>query len=82
MPNLDGTGPISNVSTTRKGFGICNNDIFGRRYQRAGFGRRRRAKRDFGNSFGFGKKKETNLKRQKELLEAKLESIDKQLESL
>ncbi|WP_353893654.1 DUF5320 domain-containing protein [Proteinivorax hydrogeniformans] len=82
MPNMNGTGPMSKGPMTGKGLGICNNTGIGKRYFRAGFGRRRGAKRGFGHSLGFENQKEEDLKREKDLLKARLKVVDSKLESL
>lgn len=88
MPRRDGSGPLGGGSMTGRGLGVCagkNMVKYG-----AGLGLGLACRRGFGGGFGRGfainqDSEVTNkdlLEEQKELLQNRLEAIDKQLEDL
>lgn len=80
MSRRDGTGPMGRGAMSRRGFGVCagSNAIgYG-----AGLGHRRGLGRNFAADPTVSKTQKELLQEQKELLESKLNSISKQLQSL
>lgn len=88
MPRRDGTGPLGRGEMTGKGLGLCNlgNAItcgtglglgLG-----LGLGRRRGYRQNIALNQGVAQTQKELLAKQKELLESRLNLINKQLESL
>lgn len=81
MPGRNGTGPVGQGPLTGRGMGPCGGVNAGGCGWGMGFGRRRGG---FFSGFSFGdpvaaKTQEELLKEQKELLQARIDEIDKQL---
>ncbi|SPF33370.1 conserved hypothetical protein [Candidatus Desulfosporosinus infrequens] len=81
MPKGDGTGPMARGVTNGRGLGICNRANAVRAGTGLGLGNRRGCGNSVADPTGSKTPKEL-LQKQKELLENKLDSISKQLESL
>ena len=90
MPRRDGTVPMGAGSMTGRGIGICSGTKAAKYGAGLGMGLglacRRGFSRGFGRSFAANqtgsKSQKELLQEQRSLLQAKLEAVDKQMESL
>ena len=86
MPRRDGTGPMGAGSTTGRGLGVCagmNTGKYGAGMG-PGLGCRRGSGGGFGRSFAANQAvsmPKEHLQAQKDVLQRRLEEIDKQLEN-
>ncbi len=86
MPRRDGTGPVGMGSMTGRGFGPCTTSKVVRAGASLGLGlglglaRRFAGRRNFAQNTAVDQKE--LLAQQKELLQARLDSIDEQLNNL
>lgn len=90
MPRRDGTGPMGAGSMTGRGIGICSGTKAAKYGAGLGMGLGLACRRGFGRGFGRSfaanqtgsKSQKELLQEQRILLQAKLEAVDKQMESL
>lgn len=90
MPRRDGTGPMGAGSMTGRGIGICSGTKAAKYGAGLGMGLGLACRRGFGRGFGRSfaanqtgsKSQKELLQEQRSLLQAKLEAVDKQMESL
>ncbi|NLI90921.1 MAG: DUF5320 domain-containing protein [Peptococcaceae bacterium] len=82
MPRRDGTGPLGRGAISGRGLGLCNRMNAARNGIGSGFGKRRGYDRDFADDMIHSASRKELLLDQKELLEKRLNSINRQIESL
>lgn len=82
MPGRDGTGPMGQGSMSGRGLGLCS----GTPIRKCGYGLGRGLRQGYGrNCFSYSPNSESEkqlLSEQKDLLESRLDFINKKLENL
>lgn len=82
MPGRDGTGPMGDGSMTGRGLGFCTAAGSVKYGSGLGLGRRRGAGRFFAANSNFSGTQKELLQEQKNILQNRLEVVEKQLERL